>query len=436
MPTEDEQQLDTQAIENIIAGVQAAQQAGSAISGGWNNLIKAQDYAYKAVKPYAVSGLSSAAEGIMSQGPLGTLGKAIGFPKLVSGLTNIALSGSKAQSGSANPNSTAGSGNGSFFSPTSADRGYGEYTAPGALTMADFMDQYNNLYSQYGTTTGGPNAAVLRSLNQGIQNKNKQYKQNSASVENMYGQLSQESDSAKESLLGAYEQAVGATGQRASALQGVLSQEGAAQEARRASLAAELGISPESALTQYGSQDRLNEAMGSILGQGQSWQGLLESQKLSARQQADRMRTAIGNTKSATKLSLSEAYQNALNNYQSQIAQEKSKVGTRTLNNPFAKALEARLVEQFNATLPGGAQDKNASADAAKLNLLSELSGKPVSNAYGQEYVNMLALAREAFSVGGEVTPEEFAIVTRFLSAYGLQPSDLPEATTAKVYNR
>jgi hypothetical protein len=302
--------------------------------------------------------------------------------------------------------------------------------------MADFMDQYNNLYSQYGTTTGGPNAAVLRSLNQGIQNKNKQYKQNSASVENMYGQLSQESDSAKESLLGAYEQAVGATGQRASALQGVLSQEGAAQEARRASLAAELGISPESALTQYGSQDRLNEAMGSILGQGQSWQGLLESQKLSARQQADRMRTAIGNTKSATKLSLSEAYQNALNNYQSQIAQEKSKVGTRTLNNPFAKALEARLVEQFNATLPGGAQDKNASADAAKLNLLSELSGKPVSNAYGQEYVNMLALAREAFSVGGEVTPEEFAIVTRFLSAYGLQPSDLPEATTAKVYNR
>lgn len=324
----------------------------------------------------------------------------------------------------------------SVQSPTYIEGGQAQYKLDAPLTMADYLNQWNDLMDQYGTTTGGPSAAVLRSLNQGIQRKNQQYKQNSASVENMYGQLTQEADSAKESLLGAYEQAIGATGQRASALQGVLSQEGAAQEARRASLAAELGISPESALTQYGSRDRLNEAMGNILGQGQSWQGLLESQKLSARQQADRMRTAIGNTKSATKLSLSEAYQNALNNYQNQIAQEKSKVGTRTLNNPFAKALEQRLVENFNASLPGGAQDKNASGDAAKLNLLSELTGKPVTNPYGQEYVNMLALAREAFSPGGEVTPEEFAIVTRFLEAYKLQPSDLPEATTAAVYGR
>ena len=367
------------------------------------------------------------------------LGQAIaGFAQSLFG--NSAVLGSATPQQQSNPyTSKAISGQTGYGSPDAVERrlnGWVPSAADGPLTMADFMDQYNDLYSQYGTTTGGPSAAVLRSLNQGIQRKNQQYKQNSSSVENMYGQLTQESDSAKESLLGAYEQAVGATGQRASGLQQVLSQEGAAQEARRAQRAAELGISGENALMQYGSQDRLNEAMGNILGQGQSWQGLLESQKLSAAQQADRMRTAIGNTKSATKLSLSEAYQNALNNYQSQIAQEKSKVGTRTLNNPFAKALEAKLVENFTASLPGGAQDKNASADAAKLNLLSELSGKPVSNAYGQEYVNMLALAREAFSVGGEVTPEEFAIVTRFLSAYGLQPSDLPEATTAAVYGR
>ena len=324
----------------------------------------------------------------------------------------------------------------SVQSPTYTEGGQAQYSEPRPLTMADFMDQYNDLYKQYGVTTGGPSAAILRSLNQGIQQKNQQYKQNSASVENMYGQLTQESDAAKQSLLGAYEQAIGGAGERASALQNVLSQEGAAQEAQRARRAAELGISEENALMQYGSQDRLNEAMGSILGQGQSWQNLLQSQKLSAQQQADRMRTAIGNTKSATKLSLSEAYQNALNNYQSQIAQEKSKVGTRTINNPFAKQLEQQLIQKFNETLPGNAQDKNASADAAKLNLLSELSGKPVTNPYGQEYVNMLALAREAFSTGGEVTPEEFAIVTRFLAAYNLQPSDLPEATTARFYGR
>ena len=364
------------------------------------------------------------------------LGQAVaGFAQSLFG--NSAALGSATPQQQNNPyTSKAISGQTSYGSPTYVEGGQAQSTASGPLTMADFMDQYNNLYSQYGTTTGGPSAAVLRSLNQGIQRKNQQYKQNSSSVENMYGQLTQESDSAKESLLGAYEQAVGATGQRASGLQQVLSQEGAAQEARRASLAAELGISPESALTQYSSQDRLNEAMGNILGQGQSWQGLLESQKLSAAQQADRMRTAIGNTKSATKLSLSEAYQNALNNYQSQIAQEKSKVGTRTLNNPFAKSLEQQLIQKFNETLPGNAQDKNASADATKLNLLSELTGKPVANPYGQEYVNMLALAREAFSVGGEVTPEEFAIVTRFLAAYNLQPSDLPEATTAAVYGQ
>jgi hypothetical protein len=412
MPEQNEQDLKDWANE-VSAGVNSIPgQINNAVSGFMNDFSK------------------------LNQGSAGYYGS-LANPYAGNSLLAGGMKTNNSASSMATPLANASGGNGTFLgSPTYVEGGQAQYTAPRPLTMADFMDQYNNLYSQYGTTTGGPSAAVLRSLNQGIQRKNQQYKQNSSSVENMYGQLTQESDAAKQSLLGAYEQAIGGAGERASALQNVLSQEGAAQEAQRARRAAELGISEENALMQYGSQDRLNEAMGSILGQGQSWQGLLESQKLSARQQADRMRTAIGNTKSATKLSLSEAYQNALNNYQSQIAQEKSKVGTRTLNNPFAKALEQKLVEQFNATLPGNAQDKNASAEAAKLNLLSELSGKPVSNAYGQEYVNMLALAREAFSVGGEVTPEEFAIVTRFLSAYGLQPSDLPEATTAKVYNR
>ncbi len=356
------------------------------------------------------------------------------------------LFGNSAVLGSATPSTTSnaytpgkisGTGSGTLpGSPTYTEGGQAQATPNTEAGIADFMNQYNNLYAQYGTTVGGPNAAILRSLNQGIQQKNKQYKQNSASVENMYGQLTQESDSAKESLLGAYEQAVGNTGQRASALQNVLSQEGQAQEARRVALAAELGISPENALTQYTSQTRLNEAMGNILGQGQSWQNLLESQKLSAQQQADRMRTAIGNTKSATKLSLSEAYQNALNNYQNQIAQEKSKVGTRTLNNPFAKVLEQKLLDEFSTSINGAAPTKEQQTDAARTALLSEFSGKPVSSPYGQEYVNMLALAREAFSPGGEVTPEEFAIVTRFLNAYGLQPSDLPEATTAALYNK
>ena len=427
-----EQDPNVEDLQSIIDAVNTANKFGQNVASGWDTLNKAADYAVNATKTGAINTVGGLTNLAANSNPLT---RSINKGDWLGNLAKFGLNNMGASSGNSN---TGTGGNGGTFlgSPTYVEGGQAQYTPDAPLTMADYLNQWNDLMDQYGTTTGGPSAAVLRSLNQGIQRKNQQYKQNSASVENMYGQLTQEADSAKESLLGAYEQAIGATGQRASGLQQVLSQEGAAQEARRASLAAELGISPESALTQYGSRDRLNEAMGNILGQGQSWQGLLESQKLSARQQADRMRTAIGNTKSATKLSLSEAYQNALNNYQNQIAQEKSKVGTRTLNNPFAKALEQRLVENFNASLPGGAQDKNASGDAAKLNLLSELTGKPVTNPYGQEYVNMLALAREAFSPGGEVTPEEFAIVTRFLSAYGLQPSDLPEATTAAVYNR
>lgn len=327
---------------------------------------------------------------------------------------------STASTNAATPKITVGSGNGNFVSPTQVEGGY-----PYSTGGMSYEDARQAIYDKYGQWSGGPNAAVLRSLNQGIQQKNQQYKQNSSSVENMYGQLTQESESAKKSILDAYEQAIGATGQRASALQNVLSQEGAAQEARRAQRAAELGISEENALMQYGSQDRLNEAMGNILGQGQSWQGLLESQKLSARQQADRMKTAIGNTKSATQLSLTEAYQNAINNYKAQIAQEKSKKATFSINDEFGKQDLEALLAKRKRELDGGGGMKWRQDEAEKLDRFSDMVGRPVTSRRDPAYGQMLLLAQQAYTnatgSGGAITPE---IVT-FMDIFGLTKADL-----------
>lgn len=317
--------------------------------------------------------------------------------------------------------------------------GYGTQTNPYGDMSSSFTQQiqpagdptkeyetmYQSILDKYGQSTGGPNAAVLRSLNQGIQQKNQQYKQNSASVENMYGELTQESENATSALMNQYQQAIGQTGERASGLQNVLSQEGAAQEARRASLAAELGISPENALTQYGSQQRLNEAMGQVLSQGQSWQGLLESQKLSAKQQADSMRTAIGNTKSATKLGLTEAYQNALNNYKSQIAQEKSKVATTQLS-PFGQIQADAVLGKYKDYISGGGTAAQWEQDQAnKFDEFSSLIGKEVSNGYNsKEFATMLESAQQQFdklSSGGVMSPQ----VLRFMQIFDIKPSDL-----------
>ena len=338
-----------------------------------------------------------------------------------------ALFGNSAVLGSATPvNNTnaysapkvTGSGNGSFLSPTNVEGGYPRVNADGSLSYDDALA---SIYDKYGSWTGGPNAAVLRSLNQGIQQKNQQYKQNSASVENMYGELTQESEAAKKSILGSYEQAIGATGQRASALQNVLSQEGAAQEARRAGLAAQLGISQENALTQYSSQERLNEAMGNILGQGQSWQGLLESQKLSAQQQADRMKTAIGNTKSATKLSLTEAYQNAINNYKGQIAQEKSKTATRTLD-PLGQIQADVLLSKYKNELTGGTPAKWEQEESDRLGRFSTVVGRPVKSRNDPAYQDMLTLALETYKNPGTAIPN--AVVT-FMDIFDISPADL-----------
>lgn len=213
--------------------------------------------------------------------------------------------------------------------------------------------EIGNTKDKYGSWTGGPNAAVIKSLNQGIKNKSQQYKTNAADVENMYGELTMEADTSAARILGQYETAIGKTGERASALQGVLSKELETQQARRAGLAAELGISPENALTSYSSDNRFNDAMSRVLGEGQSWQGLLESQKLSSQDQAASMRTAIGNTKSATKVGLAEARDAAINQYRSAIMEEQSKRATQQLDE-VGQIRMSILGKQYEAALSGG----------------------------------------------------------------------------------
>jgi hypothetical protein len=278
---------------------------------------------------------------------------------------------------------------------------------------------------KYSTWSGGPNAAVIKSLNQGIQNKSQQYKKNAADVENMYGELTMEADASAARVLGQYEAAIGKTGERASALQNVMSNELQNQQARRAALAAELGISPENALTSYSSDNRFNEAMNRVLGEGQSWQGLLESQKLSSQDQAASMRTAIGNTKSATKVGLAEARDAAINQYRSAIMEEQSKRATQNLT-PVGQIRMGVLSKQYEAALDGGQQladwqkDEQSKFDQFAAQVLGVNPGA-VSPDYTEgspfsEYVARAAdyLASNEFKQGGKPDP----LLAKFMTIF------------------
>jgi hypothetical protein len=309
------------------------------------------------------------------------------------------------------------------YTPPAASQPVNEPTPTDIVTTIEAeMDRTKDKYS---TWSGGPNAAIIKSLNQGIQNKSQQYKKNAADVENMYGELTMEADTSAARVLGQYEAAIGKTGERASALQNVMSNELGNQQARRAALAAELGISPENALTSYSSDNRFNEAMNRVLGEGQSWQGLLEAQKLSSQDQAANMRTAIGNTKSATKVGLAEARDAAINQYRSAIMEEQSKRATQNLT-PAGQIRMSVLGKKYEAALDGGQelakwqQDEQSKFDQFGAQVLGVKPGEVMPD-YTEgspfaEYVARAAtyLASDEYRSGGKPDP----LLAKFMSIF------------------
>jgi len=237
-------------------------------------------------------------------------------------------------------------------------------TGAAATPLLDPLDAYAqakaNIYGEYSYLTGGPNWALINQLTQQRKDAQKRYQTNRADVENMYGQLTTDVKADTEALGKSYEAGMQQSSSMAEANVAGLSSELAAQQERRNRAAAELGISKEALLTDYGSTGRLNEAMGTVLGQNQNWQGLLTSQKNLATERGANMATAVGNTQNQTTTAMKQEYDRVATNLNNAIRSEKSRQAVRKLTEEGSMLLGIQktrlkntLMEQFDLTKPG-----------------------------------------------------------------------------------
>lgn len=227
---------------------------------------------------------------------------------------------------------------------------------------------------------GGPNWNTIRQLQAQRAAAQKNYKTNRADAQNLYGVLSTDATKPSGGLIGEIEQmgkmlqsgytgAISASETRAEGQKTGLSEEQKRQQANRERAAAELGIAPESILTDYSSDAALNKAMGDVAASSGSWENLLRSQQGSALERTNALITATGNTRNQTILGM-KAYLDAQQaQIDAQIAAEKAKTPTQKLT-ALGKLLESRMNEQIANELfpsqsltPRQTSERNAMTD-------------------------------------------------------------------------
>ena len=297
----------------------------------------------------------------------------------------------------------------------------------GQSYLQNYLDVQNN--PQFSYLTGGPNQALINQLTQLSKQKLELYKNNRADAENMYGQLTATVGGFGTEMAAGYDTAIANTNQQGQASQQALSQELANQAARRSAGFKELGIEREGALTNFGSDTALNEAMGNILSSSNSWASLLGSQKQGASERNKNLQTALGSTLNQTVLGMKQQYDAAKEAYDSQIASEKSKTATRKLNElgkMFSSGALAKLKDytfgSSNTTGTTAVEKKLAGWNAVP----SAKYGSPATYPGGPTawYNNMIAAAQAAYSKnegakkGVGVDPE----LIRFAQDFGLGP--------------
>lgn len=205
--------------------------------------------------------------------------------------------------------------------------------SPSDAAFGDYLAAKNDTYGKYSYLSGGPNMALINQLTQQKKDKAKLYKKNRADVENMYGQLTSDVEVDNAALQQSYDTGIQQTGERAQGLVSGLSAELAAQNDRRAQSAKELGLENEMALGDYQSTGALNDAMGTLLGQSQNWQGLLSSQKQTAMQQGQNVETGVGNTRNQITTGMKQTLDAVNDNINNAIRSERSRVAVRKLTD-------------------------------------------------------------------------------------------------------
>lgn len=251
------------------------------------------------------------------------------------------------------------------------------------------------LLGQMYETSGGPNMGRIRQLEGQRSSLMKNYETNKADAQNLYGTLSSDDDTKSTGLIGAIEQMgnelagsydaqLEASKTASAGRQTALSSEQSRQQANRERAAKELGIAPESIMTDYGSDTALNQAMGNVADRATSWEELLRSNKLSEEGATGRLITAAQNTRADTLLGMKSFLDSQLSQLDAQIAAERAVGPTQKLTS-LGKRLEDKMneralataQEQFPDIFGAGAEPKLTGRQQSQRDVMTELGIGP-----------------------------------------------------------
>ena len=281
---------------------------------------------------------------------------------------------------------------------------------------------YNNLLSrpEAWQTVGGPNQGIISALTAQRQQLQQNYATNKADANNLYGILSSDIEEYGTGLQTRYAESQESMSAAETARTDALVAEQAAQEARRAAAAAELGLGMES--LQMTPDNTINELMATNAGAASNWANLFEANRL--REDASTGRQLAGAT--ATKNEQLLAMKNYLDQQQAmvdqQIMMERSKSPTRQLTE-IGKVLQDAALGAYEDYLnPEDAAAYSQNPLIAKKQQAFELFGKSMANPadlkwYDDTYASVVAKINNAKAgVSPGLTTEE----KRFQQAFGI----------------
>jgi hypothetical protein len=269
-------------------------------------------------------------------------------------------------------------------------------------------------------TVGGPNQGMISALNAQRQQLQKNYATNKADANNLYGILSSDIEDYGAGLQERFGQSAEQMSAAETARVDAISAERAAQDARRAAAAAELGLSMES--LQMAPDATTNELVAANAGAASNWANLFEANRL--REDASTGRQLAGAT--ATKNQQLIAMKNFLDQQQSmidqEIAMERSKSPSRQLT-AIGKALQAGALGGYeNLFNPKGEPLYSENPQIAKQQQGFELFGKSMSNPADLKWYNdtFNSIVTKMNNAKAGVSPGLTADEKRFQMAFGI----------------
>ena len=239
---------------------------------------------------------------------------------------------------------------------------------------------YNNLLSrpEAWQTVGGPNQGIISALAAQREQLQQNYATNKADANNLYGILSSDIEEYGAGLQTRYGKSQESMSAAETARTDALVAEQAAQEARRAAAAAELGLSAES--LQAAPDQTINEIMATNAGAASNWANLLEANKLQADASTGRQLTGATATKNQQLIAMKNFLDQQQAAVDQQIMMERSKSPTRQLTEIGKVLQDAALGAYEDYLSPEDAPMYSANPIIARRQQAFESEGRSMDN--------------------------------------------------------